>query len=68
MAEALGVDRKREEQTDWDDGFLNNGFDPDVFTGVGSIGFEAKNVELPAEDIYSGYNLQRSQKGNLDTQ
>lgn len=50
------------------DGFLNNGFDPDAFTGAGSIGFETKNVELPSEDIYSGYNLQRGQKGNLDTQ
>jgi prepilin-type processing-associated H-X9-DG protein len=49
------------------DGFLNNGFDPGVYTGVGSIGYEAKNVELPKEEIFSDWSLKRSEKGNLDT-
>jgi prepilin-type processing-associated H-X9-DG protein len=49
------------------DTYLNNGFDPDLYTGVGSIGYTAKNVELPPEDVHSGHTLQRSLKGNLDT-
>ncbi len=50
------------------DGFLNNGFDPAVYTGVGGIGYSEKNVELPKEEIYSGYSLRRGTKGNLDRQ
>jgi prepilin-type N-terminal cleavage/methylation domain-containing protein/prepilin-type processing-associated H-X9-DG protein len=50
------------------DGFLNNGFDPAVYTGVGGIGYSEKNVELPPEDVLSGYTLTRQGKGNLDRQ
>jgi prepilin-type N-terminal cleavage/methylation domain-containing protein/prepilin-type processing-associated H-X9-DG protein len=48
------------------DGFLNNGFDPAVFTGAGGIGYSEANVELPSEEIYSGYSLTKGTKGNLD--
>jgi prepilin-type N-terminal cleavage/methylation domain-containing protein len=50
------------------DGFLNNGFDPTLYTGLGAIGYTAPNIELPSDEIYSGYSLRDSTKGNLDTQ
>jgi prepilin-type N-terminal cleavage/methylation domain-containing protein/prepilin-type processing-associated H-X9-DG protein len=48
------------------DNFLNNGFDPALFTGTGSIGYTSALIELPSEEIYSGYTLQGGTKGNLD--
>ena len=50
------------------DSFLNDGFDLGLFTGTGSIGYSAKNVELPPEEFCSGWTLRRTMKGNLDTQ
>jgi hypothetical protein len=50
------------------DGFLNNGFDPALYTGAGGIGYSEKNVELPPEELFSGYTLTRQGKGNLDRQ
>jgi prepilin-type processing-associated H-X9-DG protein len=48
------------------DNFLNNGFNPASFTGTGSIGYTSSEVELPAQEIYSGHTLQGGTKGNLD--
>jgi prepilin-type processing-associated H-X9-DG protein len=50
------------------DGFLNNGFDPAVYTGQGGIGYSEKNVEIPLEEVFSLYTLTRQTKGNLDRQ
>lgn len=52
------------------DGYLNNGFDPGLYTGAGTIGFVSAEVELPIEDIASGFSLRNAGnvKGNLDTQ
>lgn len=48
------------------DSFLNNGFDPTLFTGTGSIGYQDATSELTLEDVYSGWSLQPGMKGNLD--
>ena len=50
------------------DGFLNNGFDPSLYTGAGGIGYAERNVELATEEVYSGYTLTRQSKANLDRQ
>jgi prepilin-type N-terminal cleavage/methylation domain-containing protein/prepilin-type processing-associated H-X9-DG protein len=41
------------------DCFLNNGFEPAVNTGSGSIGFMDETIELPATDVYSGWSLKQ---------
>lgn len=50
------------------DGLLNNGFDPGLYTGIGSIGFTSNELEVPGTDLFSGYSLKSVFKGNLDTQ
>jgi prepilin-type N-terminal cleavage/methylation domain-containing protein len=39
------------------DGYLNNGFDPTVYTGSKPIGFSDNTIELPKNEIFSGYDL-----------
>lgn len=51
-----------------EDGFLNNGFDPALFTGSGVIGFQDASVEIGADAIFSGWSLIQANKGNLDSQ
>lgn len=50
------------------DGFLNNGFDPTIYTGQGSIGFRSPDVELAPQLILSTWSLTDTGKGNLDQQ
>lgn len=50
------------------DGFINNGFDPAVYTGVGTTGFTSDDLEVEPTDLFSGYSLRNNLKGNLDTQ
>ena len=39
------------------DGFLNNGFDPAVYTGGDSIGFADATVEISEQDVYGLWSL-----------
>jgi prepilin-type N-terminal cleavage/methylation domain-containing protein len=50
------------------DGFINNGFDPALYTGPGVTGFTSDDLEVEPTDLFSGYNLRNNVKGNLDTQ
>jgi prepilin-type processing-associated H-X9-DG protein len=50
------------------DGFLNPGFDPTLYTGTGVIGYTSPEIELPTDEVYSGFNLRQESKGNLDVQ
>jgi prepilin-type N-terminal cleavage/methylation domain-containing protein/prepilin-type processing-associated H-X9-DG protein len=50
------------------DGYLNNGFDPALFTGTGSIGYTDNTVEIPQDEINSAWSFRESLKGNLDRQ
>jgi hypothetical protein len=50
------------------DGFINNGFNPALYTGPGSIGYLSADLEVEPTDLFSGYNLKASNKGNLDRQ
>ncbi len=50
------------------DGFLNPGFDPALYTGVGTIGHTDNTVELPGNEVYSGWTLTNSLKSRLDKQ
>ncbi len=53
------------------DSFLNNGFNPASYTGAGgptAIGFQDGEVEMPTKEMFSGYSLKRTNKGNLDRQ
>lgn len=44
-------------QDETEDGFLNNGFDPALYTGSGNIGYTSNVVELPKQSVYSGWSL-----------
>jgi prepilin-type N-terminal cleavage/methylation domain-containing protein len=53
------------------DGYINNGFDPNLYTGPGgpqAIGFTSADLEVEPTDLYSGYSLKQQLKGNLDRQ
>lgn len=50
------------------DGYLNNGFDPALYTGVGGIGYQDSDVEIPADDVINAWSIRDFQKGNLDQQ
>lgn len=50
------------------DGFLNNGFDPTLYSGEGAIGFTDAQVEISTDQIFSGWSLMHISKGNLDRQ
>lgn len=50
------------------DGFINNGFDPGLYNGQGSIGYNSTELEVEPSDLFSGYSLKTKFKGNLDTQ
>lgn len=50
------------------DGFINNGFDPEVYTGDGSIGFTSADVEVANTEMFSNWSLEQATKGNLDRQ
>ncbi len=50
------------------DGFINNGFNPALYTGAGSIGYTSADLEADPTELHSGYSLKVSNKGNLDTQ
>jgi prepilin-type processing-associated H-X9-DG protein len=53
------------------DGYLNNGFDPALYTGPGgptAIGYTDNSVEIPKDEIISNWTIRESQKGNLDRQ
>jgi len=50
------------------DGFLNNGFDPALYTGTGGIGYADNFNEIPQEEINSFWSLKEQFKGNLDRQ
>lgn len=53
------------------DGFLNNGFDPALYTGPGgqsAIGFTSADLEIEPTEMYSGHSLKQNLKGNLDRQ
>jgi prepilin-type N-terminal cleavage/methylation domain-containing protein len=50
------------------DGFINNGFNPAVYTGAGSIGYTSADLEVEPTDLFSGYSLKVNIKGNLDRQ
>jgi prepilin-type processing-associated H-X9-DG protein len=39
------------------DGFLNNGFDPALYTGSGKILYTNATIELPATDVFSGWAI-----------
>jgi prepilin-type N-terminal cleavage/methylation domain-containing protein len=55
------VDRNR-------DTFINNGFSPALYTGIGSIGYTSADLEADNTELFSGYSLKAQLKGNLDTQ
>lgn len=50
------------------DGYINNGFDPALYTGQGGIGYTSNDLEVEPTDLYSGYTLRVNLKGNLDRQ
>jgi len=50
------------------DGYLNNGFDPSLYTGAGGIGYQDADVEIPLEEVISLWSIRDFQKGNLDQQ
>jgi prepilin-type N-terminal cleavage/methylation domain-containing protein/prepilin-type processing-associated H-X9-DG protein len=50
------------------DGYLNNGFDPALYTGSGPIGYTDSAVEVPQEEMISNWSFRDSLKGNLDRQ
>ena len=50
------------------DGFLNNGFDPALYTGVGSIGYTDNMMEIPQDEIIGNWSFRENLKGNLDRQ
>lgn len=50
------------------DTFINNGFDPALYTGTGSIGYLSADLEADPTELWSGYSLKAQLKGNLDTQ
>ncbi len=50
------------------DGFINNGFDPALYTGTGSIGYTTNDLEVEPSEFYSGWSLKQQLKGNLDRQ
>ncbi len=39
------------------DGFLNNGFDPDIYSGSGAIDYQDAQVELLPNEVFSGWSL-----------
>lgn len=50
------------------DGFVNPGFDPAAYTGQGAIGYTSADVESTDQDIFVGWSLTDTKKGNLDRQ
>lgn len=50
------------------DGYLNNGFDPALYTGSGSLGYMDNLVEIPQDEIIGNWSFRENFKGNLDRQ